>query len=129
MSANYTKVLRELSRHAPIKFDHSALHSELTTKGGVYLVSRVVRGKRELLYVGKAKSIRARLYSNLLNGQLRSHTLSRKLLALHSLKNKSQVKTLLQKECAAQWVVVPEAKERSFVEHFCIAYFRPLLND
>lgn len=82
MSANYNEVLGQLKEHVPVQFSDSALYSKLPTESGVYLVSRVVRGKREILYVGKAKSIRSRLYRNLLNGQLRSHTLSRKLLAL-----------------------------------------------
>jgi hypothetical protein len=81
------------------------------------------------MYIGKAKSLRARLYSNLLNGQLRSHTLSRKFLKLHGLKNKKGVKAFLQTKCCAQWVCEADAKERSFIEHHLIAHLRCPLND
>lgn len=129
MVSGYRKVLGELKRCLPVRFSDPALHSKLPSEGGVYLVSRLRRGFAEIMYVGKAKSLKGRLYQNLLNGQLRSHTLSRKCAALYCLDDKPHVKAFLQKNCAVQWVRVPDGKERSFVEHFLIAYFRSPLND
>jgi hypothetical protein len=100
----YLKARNALKVHKPVKFSNLKLHSELPPIGGVYLVSRLVGGKPRILYIGKAKSLKARLYSNLLNGQLRSHTLSRKLLQLHALKDKAAVKAFLQAKCCVQWV-------------------------
>jgi excinuclease UvrABC nuclease subunit len=115
--------------HVPVKFSNPKLHAMLPPGGGVYLVTRSVRGKREIMYVGKAKSLRGRLYSNLLNGQIRSHTLARKCLTHHLLKDKTAVKQFLQKQCSVQWVCEADPKERSFVEHHFIAHFRSPLND
>ena len=129
MKNYYLKARNALNVHMPLKFSNPKLHSELPKVGGIYLVSRLVGGKPSIMYIGKAKSLRARLYLNLLNGQLRSHTLSRKFLQLHGLKDKAAVKAFLQAKCCVQWVCEADAKERSFIEHHLIAHLRCPLND
>ncbi len=93
------------------------------------MVSCVTNGVLEVLYIGKAKNLKQRLYQNLLHGQLRSHTLKRKLLSHAGLSKREQVKSFLKKNCVAQWAQVQDAKERSFIEHYAIAHFRCPLND
>lgn len=129
MPASYRKILHAIERCTPLRLRVKNLHAMLPPRGGVYVVSQLVRGDRRVMYVGKAGSIRGRLYTNLLNGQLRSHTLSRKCLKLLGLTEKSEVKAFYQKSCAVQWIEILEAKERSFAEHYLIAHYRPPLND
>lgn len=121
--------MRALKRFTPVQFSDEKLHNKLLSDGGVYVVSHDVNGVSEVIYVGKAKSLRGRLYQNLLNGQLRSHTLSRKCLVLHRLRSKAGVKRFLREQCSVRWVTVPDKKDRSFLEHFLIAHFRCALND
>lgn len=129
MHKDYAKALKTLKTFTPVQFSDGKLHNMLSPDGGVYVVSRDVDGVSEVIYVGKAKSLRSRLYQNLLNGQLRSHTLSRKCLALHRLRSKAGVKRFLQEQCSVRWVTVADKKDRSFLEHFLIAHLRSPLND
>jgi excinuclease UvrABC nuclease subunit len=129
MHREYAKALRTLKGFAPVCFSDREFHRKLSPHGGVYVVSRGNGDVAEVIYIGKAASLRGRLYQNLLNGQLRSHTLSRKCLVLHQLRNKAGVKRFLREQCSVRWVTVPDKKERSFVEHFLIAHFRSPLND
>ena len=125
----YRRIVKALSQCGAVSFSDSAFHQALPERGGIYMISRVTNGARNVLYIGKAKSLRQRLYQNLLNGQLRSHTLSLKLLRHAGLSSKQQVKNFLKRNCVAQWTQVQDAKERSFVEHYAIAHFRCPLND
>jgi len=125
----YRRTAKALTRCKSISFSDSALHQTLPISGGIYMISSKTNGKSKVLYIGKATSIRQRLYQNLLNGQLRSHTLSRKLISYAGLKNKRQVKNFLKMNCVAQWTQVQDERERSFVEHYAIAHFRCPLND
>lgn len=125
----YAKPIAALKRAVALRFRDRALRGKLPKDGGIYAVLRVTGPTSSLLYIGKAKDLQQRLYHNLLHGQFRSHTLSRKLLKAMKLGSKKSVERFLVKECAVRWVVEKDAKERSYLEHFAIAHFRSPLND
>lgn len=125
----YSKKIIALKRQKLLRFNDQRLHGKLPDDGGIYLIIRDCSSKKSALYVGKAKDLKQRLYNNLLNGQDRSHTLSRKLRKGLGLKDKAAVKRFLLSDCGVRWVNEPDAKERSYLEHFAIAHFRTPYND
>ena len=111
-----------------LHFKDASLHEKLKPIGGVYRIF-LKRNPNKTLYVGKAKSIRQRLYNNLLMGQIRSHTLKRKLIRENKCTDQETAKAYLKRNCALQYITEENEKERSFFEHYLISMLRPNLND
>lgn len=125
----YATAIADLVRCPLLSFGDPKLHQTLPTDGGVYVVYRTTVSPQLALYAGKATDLTERLYRNLLHGQDRSHTLRRKLNAAFGFTTKAQLKRFLQTECAVRWVIEHNSKDRSFLEHFTIAYLRCPYND
>jgi excinuclease UvrABC nuclease subunit len=126
MSNTYVVALKKISS-TRTNFNDPSLWSKLPPSGGIYLIYK--KNVPRPIYCGKAKSLRQRLFHNLLHGQDRSHTLKRKLRKHFSLRGKHAVKTLLQKQYFIRHVVENDPKERSFIEHFMISHYRCPFND
>lgn len=128
MKNSYTTKTSKLLKSEVHRFNDALLHDKLKPVGGVYRVF-LARNPDKTLYVGKAKSIRQRLYNNLLMGQIRSHTLKRKLIRENKCSNQETAKAYLKRNCALQYIDEEDDKERSFLEHYVISILRPKLND
>lgn len=111
-----------------IKFSDASLHARLGLTGGVYRIF-TNNNPDKTLYVGKSKNIKRRLYSNLLMGQIRSHTLKRKFIREGKCSDQASSKLYLKNNCSLQYVDEDIDIERSFLEHYLIAVLRPYLND
>jgi excinuclease UvrABC nuclease subunit len=81
------------------------------------------------MYIGKAKNIRQRVYSNLMKGQLRSHTFKRKLIRAGFADDNLTTKTYLASYCYVQFILEPDPRERTLLEHYLIAALLPKFND
>jgi len=125
----YRSAIRKLQRSRLIRFSDNSLHRRLPTCGGVYVVIELTRRGACIIYCGKGVNIRQRLYNNLLQGQVRSHTLSGKLIKKRHLADKAAVKKYLSKCCAIRYLEESDVRERTFLEHYAIAYYRCELND
>ena len=104
------------------------LHSRLSTQGGIYRITSAWAPEKTL-YVGKAKNIRQRIYSNLMKGQMRSHTFKRKLDKDGRCDGNSGAKAYLARNCYVQFILEPDARLRSQLEHYVIAALLPKFND
>ena len=128
MEKTYKKKKDTLLKSEILRFNDTSFHEKLKPIGGVYRVF-LARNPKKTLYVGKAKSIRQRLYNNLLMGQIRSHTLKRKLIRQNKCIDQETAKAYLKRNCAVQYIEEENGKERSFLEHYTISMLRPGLND
>jgi hypothetical protein len=129
MPTPYSNALSTLRSGTPIAFSSALFHASLKPEGGLYVVLEQNRRRWRIIYCGKGKNLRNRLYGNLLNGQTRSHTLSAKLIKRRSLRTKGSVKRYLKEECAVRCYYEHNAREKSLAEHYCISMFRPEMND
>ena len=104
------------------------LHGNVKPIGGLYRVMKKWMPKKTL-YIGKAKNLRQRLYSNLMKGQTRSHTLKGKLIRARVCLSEDEARRFLSSNCYVQFIEIDDARERSFVEHYLIAAEQPRYND
>lgn len=123
----YREYRRKLSVAERVYLGRQSLHRDLPTTGGVYRITRKGSPVRTL-YIGKAKNIRQRIYSNLMKGQIRSHTFKRKLINSGTCLSGDE-KAYLAKRCMVQFIAICDSRERTFVEHYIIAAEEPQFND
>jgi excinuclease UvrABC nuclease subunit len=97
-------------------------------KPGVYRVSRASSGPSANVYVGETTNLAERIYQHLMANR-RASTLKDKLITRGGMRNEDAVKQFLRQECAVQYVVVADEKERIGFEHFAIAILHPQFND
>jgi excinuclease UvrABC nuclease subunit len=95
----------------------------------VYCVSERTGNAVEVIYIGKSKDLRNRIYKNHLIGSRRFSTLKRKIIQSEGFSNDADVENYLRERCAVQFVIIEDELERNFFEHFAIAIFRPKFND
>ena len=124
----YANKLKSLTESNRFRFSNSNIHSLLDKEGGIYRIT-ANHDANKTLYIGKAKNIRQRLYSNLLMGQIRSHTLKRKFINAGKCTNQKTAKEYLKKRCSLQYITESDARERTFCGHYFIAILRPQFND
>jgi len=75
MDGRYRKAIDSLESQEPVLFGARDFHRSLPQDPGVYAVSYHTDNVKEVLYIGKASSLRDRLYYNLLQGDDAAHTL------------------------------------------------------
>ena len=125
--SQYRRYTRKLFSRDRISLGRNNLHGTLTTNGGLYRITWRENPKKAI-YVGKAKSIRQRIYNNLMKGQIRSHTLKRKLIRTNFCLEGDE-KIYLSNRCMVQYIELDDPRERTFLEHYIIAAERPRFND
>jgi hypothetical protein len=97
-------------------------------KPGVHRVFRGSSEPSENVYVAETTNLAERIYQHLMANR-RASTLKDKLITRGGMRNEDAVKHFLRQECAVQYVVVPDEKERIGFEHFAIAILQPQFND
>lgn len=125
---SYQEALTNLLNSKRIPFSADDLHKALYKSGGLYRITHNSDPKKTL-YIGKAKDIKQRLYNNLLMGQVRSHTLKRKLIKAKKCTAQPSAKKYLQNNCSLQYILMENPRERTFNEHYFISILRPEYND
>lgn len=125
----YLKTTELLERMPTIWFSESKRLGEIPKGGGVYLIVEKRSDLEEVVYCGKSRNLQRRLVLNLLNGTMKVHSLARKLALALGPMEKAAVSQLLESKFGLRYVEEPNNAERSFLEHFAIAYFRCRYND
>ena len=125
----YSKVLALISG-PQILFDGN-LHGALPTESGIYRVFKKGSDWTESIYVvgNRTGTLQDRVYGNLLMGDSGAHTLKRKLIKVGICPDEESVKQYLKNNCLVQFLVIPEVRERSLIEHFTISVLKPEYND
>ena len=95
----------------------SIVPSDLPEKAGVYVIW--LKDTEEVLYVGRTKNIRQRLYTNHLMGNKSSARLKKYLVDdtnLPSIVEYSDAKQYIKDNCCFQFILVEDNNERGHIE-------------
>jgi GIY-YIG catalytic domain len=113
------RLFRELSSKRPEKI---ASRAECPSLGGVYLIYE----KKEVIYVGKAKDLRRRIYTDHLSEEV-ADTMSafrRSLNSRDQMPYGPDMRAWIVKNCSFSHLPIPEADMRGLVESTAIAVYR-----
>lgn len=86
-------------------------------KAGVYVIW--LKGTKEVLYVGRTKNIRQRLYTNHLMGNKTTARLKKYLVEdnnLPKIRKYVDAKKYIKKKCCFQFILVKDSKKRGYIE-------------
>jgi len=121
------QVLGRLLAACPVSFGDEGFHAALPKTGGVYIVESEESLLPTPLYVGQAKDVRQRIYTNHLKGNKCASRLRAALIDSCLCKNEEQVSEFLAQECRVRCICIEDARERKLFEHFALAVLAPKL--
>ncbi len=120
--------LVQLLESPKVRIDRD-LRTMLQKSGGIYRVFNNGADWEHSIYIGKTKNLKQRIYGDHLTGDRIASTLRNKLIEKGNCVDEGAVTKYLIDNCSLQFMVIEDATERSFLEHFAIAVLRPIYND
>lgn len=125
----YIDIFKKFLSNDKIEFSND-MQGDLQNISGVYrIIEKSGNGSEQTIYIGESSDLQRRLYSDLLKGNSKSHTLIKKLIKKGLYANAEGVKMFLKSKCSCQFQIIKKERERKFFEHFAISIFRPTYND
>lgn len=119
-----TKWLEELLHQEPVRFN-SIIPSVIPSEGGVYLISNILQGNEEVVYVGQSSNLSQRIYTNQFQGDKMGSQIKTALIKHGYAKNLVSAKDYLKKFCSVRFDIIPDYREREAREGFVKAVLKP----
>lgn len=125
---HYKDMMSQLFEKPKLPFNDE-LRNKLPKSGGVYRILDKGSNLPKTIYVGKTTRLKARISGDHLRGNRRGSTFRNKLIMHKKCIDENSITEYLLDDCLIQYLKIEDKRERSFFEHFLIAYLRPINND
>jgi len=102
--------------------------SLLPDRSGVYLITEIVEGFENALYVGRTKNLQQRIYYNHLMGSIINARLKKYIIhdEKHScFGNVEMAKDYIRQHCWVRWIFEDDVRKRGALEGFFTAKYFP----
>jgi uncharacterized SAM-binding protein YcdF (DUF218 family) len=100
----------------------------LPKSAGVYLISETREGVEYVLYVGRTKNFKQRIYTNHLMGAVNTARLKKYIIndKSHSCYgNVKSAKQYIRDNCYVRWICIEDMRQRGVIEGYFTAMFFP----
>lgn len=103
-------------------------YSTLPQQKGIYIISEMLEGVELVLYIGRSKNLRNRIYTNHLHGSITNARLKKYIIndSTHiCFENLAMSKKYIKEKCYVRWLFEDDFRKRGALEGYFTAMLFP----